>query len=556
MTLITRIALCLILSIVTISNAQNKKKRPNILFAFADDWGKYASCYGKEKDSEPWQNSLNTPNIDRIASEGVLFNNAFVNAPSCTPSRSAILSGQHFYRTGRGAILSGAVWDMNIPTYPLLLKKSGYHIGFVYKVWAPGTERDAGYGGKTNKYQKAGTKFCLFSQNTSKLMKEGKSLNQAKETLYQEVRENFSNFLDANEEGKPFCYWFGPTNTHRKFEKGSGKDQWGIDPDDLKGKLPSFLPDVPVVRQDFSDYLGEVQAFDAGLGELLKMLEERGELDNTLVVVSGDHGIPGFTNGKCNLYDFGTEVVLAARWPSVIKPNRVVDDFVNLMDLAPTFLEVGGVDIPEIMTANSLLPVFKSSKRKGTVDKKRDHVITGRERHVGGAREGRLPYPQRAIRTKDYLYIINFEPSRSPMGKPLTDEKRATITFDILANKTGACFADFDCSPTKAWIVENKDVSGNEKYYEYAFGYRPGEELYKIDNDPFQINNLAENKSYSKVKAKLRQRLLSELKTTLDPRVTGDGTTFDKAPYAGEEEKKKGPKKKGSKKKKKKKVKK
>ena len=159
-------------------NAQ-ENKRPNILFAFEDDWGKYASCYAKVKGSEPWQTIINTPNIDRVASEGILFNNAFVSAPSCTPCRSSILSGQHFYRTGEGAILRGK-WDSSIPTYPLLLEKAGYHIGYTYKVWLPGTPPNAGYGGARTKYENAGDDFNLFSQNVAKLTKKGKSMQEAK----------------------------------------------------------------------------------------------------------------------------------------------------------------------------------------------------------------------------------------------------------------------------------------------------------------------------------------------------------------------------------------
>ncbi|MCK5469884.1 MAG: sulfatase-like hydrolase/transferase, partial [Cyclobacteriaceae bacterium] len=146
------VLLLIVLSLSLCSINGQSTKRPNILFAFADDMGKYASCYADQKDSGIWQEIISTPNIDKIAQEGVLFNNAFVNAPSCTPCRSSILSGQYFYKTNRGAILQGAVWDESIPTYPLLLEKDGYHIGFTYKVWSPGTPRDAGYGGERNKY--------------------------------------------------------------------------------------------------------------------------------------------------------------------------------------------------------------------------------------------------------------------------------------------------------------------------------------------------------------------------------------------------------------------
>ena len=519
--------------------AQNKKETPkrlNILFAFADDWGKDASCYATANSSEKWHEYVKTPNVDRIAREGVLFNNAFAPAPSCTPCRSSLLSGQYFYRTGLGAILSGAVWDEQIPTYPLLLEKSGYHIGYTYKAW--GLPPNAAYGGEGANYSAAGGEFRKFGINVIKLMAAGKSMQEAKQVMYDEVRHNFQSFLDARKPGVPFCYWFGPTNTHRGFSRGSGKSLWNIDPDKLKGKLPPFLPDCDAVREDFADYLGEVVAFDAGLGVLLKMLEETGELENTVVVVSGDQGSPGFTNGKVNLYDFGSHVTLAARCPSVIPANRVVDDFVNLMDLAPTFLELGNVKIPEVMTGKSLLPVFKG-RTSGVVDPSRDFVITGRERHVGSAREGNLPYPQRALRTKDFLYIINFEPDRWPMGDPKIVTKDATIDHDKMGKSTGMAFADFDASPTKAWIVEHRNEEKNKVYFDFAFGKRPKEELYNIKGDPFQVVNIALDPKYRDVRLKMNHRLLSELKRTKDPRVLGDGQTFEKPPYAG------GPPKKG-----------
>ena len=522
------IILSLFILVSGCSPREDLPQKPNILFAFADDWGKYASCYADVEGSDEWQKVLQTPNIDRIANEGILFNNAFVNAPSCTPCRSSLLSGQYFYRTGQGAILQGAIWDKTIPTYPLLLEENGYHIGYTYKVWSPGTPQDAGYGGERTRYHQAGTSFNQFSQNVTKMVEEGKTVDEAKQVLYDEVRGNFQAFLDANESGKPFCYWFGPTNTHRKWTMGSGKKLWGVEPDNLKGKMPSFLPDVDTIREDFADYLGEAMAFDAGLGVLLQMLEERGELVNTLIVVSGDHGIPGFPMGKCNLYDFGTNVALMARWPSLIQQKRIVDDFVNLMDLAPTFLEIGGVEIPDVMTGKSLLTIFKS-KKNGQVQQERNYVITGRERHVAKAREGNLPYPQRALRNKDYLYILNFEENRYPMGDPAKmDEKE--IEFDVLANNTFATYADFDASPTKAWIIENRNPE-NEKYYQFAFGKRPKEELYAIKNDPFQINNLAVDPNYAEIKTTMNKQLISELKATGDPRVSGDGQTFERMPF-------------------------
>jgi len=459
----------------------------------------------------------------------VLFRNAHVTAPSCTPCRSSLLSGQYFWRTGLGAILNGAVWDDQIPSYPLLLLQSGYHIGKSYKVWSPGTPADAPYGTNAFNYAKSGSRFNQFSQNVTKLVAKGKPIEAAKQELYDEVMGNFNAFLADRKPGQSFCFWFGPTHTHRKWQRGSGKALWGIDPDTLKGKVPKFLPDVPEVREDLADYFGEAQAFDAALGLFLKKLEEIGELDNTVVVMSGDHGAPGFPHGKCNLYDFGTGVALAIRGPG-IKGGRVVDDFVNLMDLAPTFLELGGVERPEVMTGSSLVNVLKSSK-SGQVDPSRTWVVTGRERHVASAREGNVPYPQRSLRTKDFLYIINFEPKRWPMGDPIGLSSGSTPSLTALTEDTYTTFLDMDASPTKAWVVTHREDPAWVNYFNYAFAPRPREELYVLTEDRDQINNVAMDPKFSEIRAQMNVQLMAELQQTGDPRVTGDGKTYERPPF-------------------------
>lgn len=505
-------------------------ERPNILFAFADDWGHYASAYAR-LESEAGPNSVvMTPNFDRIAEQGALFTNTFVNSPSCTPCRSSLLSGQYFFRTGQAAILQGAVWDESIPSFPLLLRDAGYHIGQTYKVWSPGSVRDAPFGGRDYEYESAGSRFNRFSQHVTASMDKGVSLLEAKRELYDEVLGNFEGFLDARPSDAPFCYWFGPTNVHRKWTRGSGKTLWGLDSDDLKGKLPAFLPDVHTVREDMVDYLGEVMAFDSALGLLLDRLALAGELDNTIVVVSGDHGIPGFTHSKTDLYDSGTHVALTIRWPGKGDAGRVITDFVNLMDLAPTFLEAGNVPIPDVMTGRSLVDVLDSSQ-EGRVDSSRSYVVTGRERHVAMSREGRLPYPHRALRTDDFLYIRNFKPDRYPGGDPLPPKNGETHSEHALTENTFVTYADIDAGPTKAWLVLNGETEYGKKYYDWAFGRRPGEELYDLSKDPDQVVNLASDPRYGEKRDELRTRLLEILEENGDPRVLGDGSTFDKAPY-------------------------
>lgn len=521
-----RLLICLLALTVSAFAAD---KPLNILFLFADDWGRYASIYAEHEKFPSPNEVVKTPNIDRIAREGALFRRAYVNAPSCTPCRSALVSGRYFFNTGRAAILNGAVWDPAIPSFPLLLKDQGYHIGKAYKVWSPGDPADAPFGGQAHAYQKSGGRCNQFSQNVDKMMKEGISVEAAKQQIYDEVRGNFDSFLAARPKGAPFLFWHGPTNVHRKWVKGSGEAQWGIKPDDLKGKLPKHLPDVPEFREDFGSYLGEIQAFDAQVGVLIKRLEEEGEYDNTVIVISGDHGAPGFPGGKCNLYDFGTNVTLAIRWPG--QPGgRFIDDFVNLMDLAPTFMEIGGAAIPPGVNGKSIVSLMKSRK-SGLVEKERDYVITGRERHVSIAREGNLPYPQRALRKDGFLYIHNFKPERMPMGdtKLLTDS--FTPSQDDMENETYVAFPDMDASPAKAWLIAHRHDSQYKWHFDYAFAKRPQEELYDLGKDPDATINVAKEAGYAEVKAKMAAELMAKLKAVGDPRVTADPVPFEHEPF-------------------------
>ena len=510
-------------------------KRPNILFIFADDWGRYAGIYHRNSAPGSPLSALNefarTPVFDGLASQGVLFRNAHVNAPSCTPCRSSLLSGQYFWRTGRGAILSGAKWDPSIPSFPLLLRDSGYSIGKTYKVWGPGEPADAPFDRQRHAYEKSGKRFGEFSEQATKMTANGKSIDEAKEVMFAEVRGNFRQFLADRDPAKPFHYWFGPTNTHRPWKQGSGKKLWDIDPDKLKGKIPPFLPDVPEIREDLADYLGEVAALDGAMGVLIDELKKTGEYDDTIIVISGDHGAPGFPNVKCNLYTFGTGVSLAITGPGV-KGGRVVDDFVNLTDLAPTLLEAAGVTVPTVVTGRSLWPLLRSEK-SAQVDPDRTWTVTGRERHVDSAREGSLPYPQRAIHSGQYLYIINFKPDREPLGRYDILDKENGVTPQLVRQNTRAVLGDMDAGPTKSWLVANRRTDFGKPYFDRAFAKRPKEELYDLAKDPFETNNVAKDPAYAEIRSKLETNLLDELKRTGDPRLENDGAFFENPPMSG-----------------------
>ena len=529
--------------------------RPNFLILFADDWGRFASAYAAI-DPDPLLSLVRTPNIDRIAQRGVLFRHAFVSAPSCTPCRSALLSGQHFWRTGRGSILQGAVWDPTIPAFPLLLDQAGYHIGETFKVWSPGSPGDAPYGAGKFAYEKSGRKFNDFSENVTQAVREGSSVEAAKTELLDGVESNFKEFLKARPDGRPFCYWFGPTNTHRQWIEGSGESLWGFDPKQLQGKLPPFLPDVPTVRQDLADYFGEIAAWDAAVGRLLDELESQQLTESTMIIISGDHGPPGFPHGKCNLYGFGTEVSLmiagpgipnkppqtssqsssqssSQHSPDITKPSyRVIDDLVSLTDIAPTILETAGLAVPQTMTGKSLLPMLQKND-SGKLDPNRDAVFLGRERHVENARADFTPYPQRAIRTDEFLYIINFRPDRWPLGDPYGLMDSTPPSYQQVRENTRATLPDEDAGPTKAWLVEHRNDPQWQPFFQHAYGRRPREELFDLRVDPHQMKNLAADPEYHSVRQSLEQRLLDELTRTGDPRMIDEGSFFETPPMSG-----------------------
>jgi len=507
--------------------AKAETKPPNILFLFADDLGRYASAYADPSHPSP-NDIVKTPAFDRIAAEGVMFTNAFVSAPSCTPSRGAVYTGRHFFRNGSSSQLH-MPWDKKagvadpfdeVVGMPMTLKAAGYHIGYSYKWHTKPTL----IGEKENKYQKRGNRMGGYSQYLTK----ADDKKAAHEEIMAEVRGNFEDFLAKREPGQPFFYSCNPTNTHRAWVQGSGKALWGLDPDDLKGKMPPFLPDTEIIREDFADYLGEAMAFDAACGELIAMLETMGELDNTLICISGDHGIPGYPRAKCNAYDFGARVLLAMRLPKSIKADTCVDVPVSLVDIAPTFLGAAGLKSQDDPNGQNLLPFLNSDGTGGSGGSLRGWALIGRERHVHIAQDGGLPYPIRALRTRDYLYVINFKPDRWPAGQPnkITDD--FTPPFEEMAKSTYVGYGDIDASPTKAWMVEHRDDKKYESMVQMAWEKRPQFELYDLKKDPFQMTNVAQDEAYAEVRQKLDKQLMDELRKNQDPRLDD---SFDRSPY-------------------------
>ena len=469
--------------------AAQEGERPNILLAISDDQSfPHASAYGST--------FVRTPAFDRVAREGVLFMNAFVASPGCSPSRAALLTGRYPWQIEHAGTHASA-FSAAYAVYPDLLEQAGYSVGYTGKGWGPG---DWEAGGRTR--NPAGP---AFDQQRLEPPYEGISAN--------DYAANFADFLAARSAGQPFCFWYGASEPHRVFEEGAGQ----ADHTAASVTVPAFLPDVPAVRNDLLDYAVEIEWFDEHLGRMLAMLEEAGELENTIVIVTSDNGM-AFPRAKANVYEYGIHVPLAIRWGAHVPGRRVVEEPVSLVDLAPTMLEAAGVapDPASPLAGYSLLDLLAGT----AVATPRTAAYAGRERH-SSSRYGNLGYPQRAVRTAQYLFIRNLRPERWPAGSP-----RRYAEDGTLGPMHGA-YHDIDACPTMSFLVEQYDVPALSRYLHLAVDRRPAEELYDVQQDPGCLHNLANEPAYDEVKAQLRARLAALLTRTEDPYVEGEGDVFE-----------------------------
>jgi len=464
----------LIITVLLICGCNSEKKieqnSPNILILMSDNhtWN-HLGCYGDPV--------IKTPTIDQLSESGIRFTNAYCSAPSCTPARASMLTGQDIWRLEEGANLWGTL-PAKFKVYTDMLEEAGYLVGYEGKGWGPG---DYEAGGRTR--NPAGLRFNSFEE-----------------------------FYNEKEKGQPFCYWYSSRDPHRPYKTG-GWEKSGIDPGDIV--VPPYLPDNEDVRKDIGDYYAEIQNFDRDVASYIQLVKEMGQLENTLVIVCSDNGWQ-MPRGLANLYDFGTRIPLIISMPERYKGGRVIDDFISLNDFAPTFLELAGLPIPDYMTARSFANILESEK-EGIIDKKRDFIVAARERHAF-VRKGGTGYGARSIRTKDFLYIRNYEPDSWPAGEP-------PLYGDVDAHMLHYP------SPTKMHILKNKDKEGVKDLFRLAFEKRPAEEFYDLTKDPFQMNNISDVAEYSEVRKMLSDKLTEYLIENGDPRELGGEMKWLGAPY-------------------------
>jgi len=467
-------------------HAQDTQRPPNILFAIADDWGAHAGAYGT-----PW---VKTPGFDRIAKEGVLFTRAYTPVAKCAPSRAIVLTGRHAWQLEEAGNHM-AVFPPKFQSWPESLMQQGWHVGITGKGWGPGIANDAG--GKPR----------LIT---------GKPFNKHKlEPLTAEISKNdyAANFLDFLEEAPadaPWCFWYGSTEPHRGYEHQSGVNKGGKKLTDID-RVPSYWPDNDTVRHDMLDYALEVEHTDNHLVRMIAELERRGELDNTVIIVTADHGMP-FPRVKGYAYHDSNHIPLAIRWPGGIgTPGRVVDDFVNFTEIAPTILDLAGIPQEKsgmaAITGRSWREILESD-RSGRVEEWRDHVLVGKERTDIG-RPYDWGYPIRGIIGDDFLYLRNYEPDRWPAGNP----------------ETG--YLDTDAGATKTNILEAGRRDRNDLHWQLNFGMRPAVEFYDLKADPDCAVNLARGEDQAARMSRIESEMTARLEEQGDPRMFGKGYLFD-----------------------------
>ncbi len=463
--------------------------RPNILFAIADDWGLHAGAYGTK-----W---VKTPAFDRVAREGILFNNAYTPNAKCAPSRACLLTGRNSWQL-KAAANHVCYFPAEFKGWAEVLAENGWFVAHTQKGWGPGVATNSS--GKPR-------------QMTGRAFNARKAKPPASGISNNDYAGNFEEFLGATSTNQPWCFWYGAVEPHRGYEFGSGVAKARKKLSDID-RVPGYWPDNDTIRNDMLDYAFEVEHFDRHLGRMLELLDRRGLLDNTLVIVTSDHGMP-FPRVKGNAYDFANHVPFAAMWKGgITKPGRIINDFVSFIDVAPTFIELAGLTWSQTgmapLQGRSLTDIFRSDKT-GQVNPARSHVLVGKERTDIG-RPNDAGYPIRGLVKGDWLYLHNFEPSRWPAGNP----------------ETG--YLDCDGGATKTYIIDAHRRNAADRHWALCFGMRPQEELYNLRSDPDCLNNLAQNSASTC--ASLREALFTELRQQGDPRMFGQGAVFDAYPHA------------------------
>jgi len=465
-------------------------KRPNILIAISDDhsW-KHTSAEGS-----PF---VKTPNLDSVANAGYKFNNAYAASPGCSPSRAGLLTGQHHWMIG-AAGTHGSSFSVQYETFVDLLENAGYKVGFTGKGWGPG---DWLAGGRSK--NPAGVEY-----NDLKLkVKPRKGISTT------DYAGNFKQFMDERKTDEPFYFWYGAHEPHLKYA------ELGHSEDDLATvEVPGFLPNTEASREMLLDYADEINHFDNHLGKIIATLEAAGELDNTLIIVTADNGMP-MPRAKANGYDYGIHVPLAIRWGKGGDKSTVIKAPVGFVDLSATVMEAAGLDVPEPFVGESLMGLLSGDVEKLDYDRA---VFSGRERH-SSSRYQNMSYPQRMMRRGDFLIIWTAKPELDPAGQ-------ARNIVDGELSPPHSAYFDIDDSMIKRELIAKRDDPYIGKFFHLAVDQRPEWQLFNVKEDPESLNDLANDPDHAEIFTRYKKQLTGTLTETGDPRVLGYGQVWEDYP--------------------------
>ncbi|MDQ8043379.1 MAG: sulfatase [Patulibacter sp.] len=417
---------------------------PNILYVHSHDTGRYVQPYGHQ---------VPTPNIQRLADQGLLFRQAFSAAAVCSGSRAALLTGQASHTTGMlGLAHRGYRLADTSRHLAKTLKDHGYFTALLGEQHLAADPEDVGYEHVT-----------------------------AVESFHaDQISPAAVELIGDLPTDKPFFLSVGFFETHRAyFEPTSVRDA-------LYSAPPPNLPDTPEIRRDVAAFKASARSLDHGVGAVMNALDERELADNTLVILTTDHGIP-FPGAKATLTDRGIGVMLIVRGPGGFHGGRVSDALVSQIDLFPTICELAGIDRPEWLQGRSLMPVIRKE-----VEEVNDEIFAGITYHAAYE-------PQRAIRTDRWKYVKRFDPEEDTVVLPNVDE-----------------------SPSKEVLLA----------HQWTDRKIPAEQLYDLIFDPNEAANLAADPAYEAVRAQLADRLHAWMEETGDPLLDGQvdpapGTVFN-----------------------------
>ena len=454
------------------------------------------------------------------------FSNCIAGSPGCAPSRSALVTGRHHWQNEQSGQHASS-WLKKYVPFIDLLEGNGYATGRTGKGVSPFRYARDENDSLWRATDAAGIEHSNIRYENGSPVDERPAGGISALNYF----ENFKYFIENVRGDKPFFFWYGAKEPHRDYEL----DSWKRNNKNLSdASVPGFLPDHEIVRGDMLDYAVEIEWFDMHLQRMLTYLEEIGELENTIVIVTSDNGMP-FPRAKANGYEYGVHVPFAVRFPKNFPGGRIVDDPIGFTDIAPTILELTKISPDGMLpiSGKSILNILKS-KNQGVVETSKKYVFAGRERH-SSSRYMNWGYPQRIIRSKDYLLVWNMKPNRWPSGDPqsikpgTTDELLPVYGIDENGKHHSEwAFTDIDAAPTKSFIIEQMNENIIKPFFDLAHAKRPEFEFFNIKDDPFCLNNISGKEEFVETETEMKSALLEELKNSEDPRVVGpDKEIFD-----------------------------